>query len=132
MFECSSVICCILLKLDFLVFFKLIIEKKNHVEFKNISIAEKRTKRVRDHRQVTFITLNRFCPLSNSLSPPLPTNLDSHCCWRKISRCIEYQPRLNEKCTPFLHRISSLSAECTFYKIFIKILPPVLLFLVLN
>ena len=45
---------------------------KDEVNLLTLNATEKRTNMVRDHRQVTFVTLNRFCPLSNSLSHPSP------------------------------------------------------------
>ena len=47
---------------------------------------------IRNCRQITFVTINRFFLL----------------------RWMEYQPKTNEKCTPFLHCISSF--EGTSYK----------------
>ena len=46
-----------------------------------------------DRRQITFITLNGFCP-----SP--------RCSKWTISSCTEYQSKINKKCTPIWHCIS--------------------------
>ena len=46
-----------------------------------------------DRRQITFITLNGFCP-----SP--------QCCKWTISSYTEYQSKINKKCTPVWHCIS--------------------------
>ena len=57
---------------------------------------------------LTFVVLNRFCPLSTPIQPP--------CSEQKASSWIQHRPKLNEKCTPFLQCISSFIKVYTLYK----------------
>ena len=61
----------------------------------------------RDHQQITFVMLNRFCLLCETSHPLLTM---------EISSLMEYKAKLNEKYMPVLHCISSLKG--TSYKIF--------------
>ena len=61
---------------------------------------------IKDCRQITFVTLNRFCPLSKRRHPI--------CSWRTISKWMEYLLKSNRKYIPFLHCISSFDG--TSYK----------------
>ena len=84
---------------------------------------------LRDCWQITFVTLNRFCLLSNP--PPLPTPFF----WRTISWWIVYQTKPNEKCMPFLHYIMKvlLYFYIMFWRYFLQKFarqPPDFLFIV--
>ena len=47
--------------------------------------------------------VNRFCPLSKKIQPPMLKG--------QYSKWIEYKPKSNEKCMPFLHCISSFEGS---------------------
>ena len=72
-------------------------EAQKEVQVRNIFFFSKQqfvsVKLVRDydHRQITFVVLNEFCPLINY--PPLPHLLRD----RAISSWMKIQPRLSEK-----------------------------------
>ena len=63
---------------------------------------------IRDYQQINFVTLNGFCTLSSPF--PLPPFL------RTLSGLMEYQPKLNQKYTPFLHCISSFEGIWNFIR----------------
>ena len=54
---------------------------------------------VKDHRQITFVTLNGFSPLSKNLQPPVPNGQYQGGCNTKKKK--------NKKYTPVLNGISS-------------------------
>ena len=56
-----------------------------------------------DRRQITFVTLDGFCPLSNSPLPPHPPSLSL----TDNVKLIKYQPKLDEESTSVSHCISS-------------------------
>ena len=58
-------------------------------------------------KTLTFVMLNRFCSLSKKKSTPPVLK-------QTMSRWMECQPKTDEKCTTFLHYISSF--EGTSYK----------------
>ena len=70
--------------------------------------------------------LNIFFPLSKTTNTPV-FNRQYPAGWN-TNHWREYEPKSNEKYTPFLHCISSF--EGTFYKKKIKVQPPDLLFVV--
>ena len=63
----------------------------------------------KDHRQITFVMLNRFSLLRRTSRP---------CSRWTISSMMEYQAKLNERYMPVLHCISSLKG--TSYKKFLS------------
>ena len=65
------------------------------LEFKSSGCA------VRDRRQITFVTLNRFCPLSK---PPHPPVLNGQ------FQMKENQPKLDEKSMSVSHCISNFQS----------------------
>ena len=74
-------------------------KKKKNKEFEESPITKINIFGFRDRRQIAFVTLNVFCPLSNP--PPTP------CSWRTILNSMEYQAKLNEKYMPVLQCIPS-------------------------
>ena len=68
---------------------------KNHQQAVPTKVKRKMHTLFRDHQQVTFIMLNRFCQLSN-FPLPLPPAFKR-----------QFQPKSKERYMPFLHCISN-------------------------
>ena len=83
-------------------------------------------KELRDCQQITFVMLNKFCPLSRK--NPTPVLNRQYIKMDRIPKRNQRKPKPSKKYMPFLHYISSF--EGTSYIKICKIHQPDILFLV--
>ena len=77
--------------------------------------AKKGHFQLRDHQQIAFVMLSRFCLLSKTpLTSPVPLSYNAMENTGPNGSWMEYQPKLNQKYIPFLSCISNF--EGTSYK----------------